>query len=82
VCQTAPGAGAWNGTASTHTRAPGPAVGSSGAGFFVRAVVVVRFVVVVLRLLVLRRRRPGMPLPLVPGTVSGATDGTSDGIAG
>jgi hypothetical protein len=62
-------------------------VGSSGAGFFERAgvvarVVVVRFVVVVLRLVLVRRRRPGMGLPLVPGTVSGGTDGTSDGIAG
>jgi hypothetical protein len=35
--------------------------------------------VVVLRLVL---RRPGMDLPLVPGTVSGGTDGTSDGIAG
>jgi hypothetical protein len=46
-----------------------------GAGFVVR-----RLLVVVLRLAV-RRRRPGMDLPLVPGTVSGGTDGTSDGIA-
>jgi hypothetical protein len=59
-------------------------VGSSGAGFLLRVGAVVRFVlVVVVRLLVvLRRRRPGMALPLVPGTVSGRTDGTSDGIAG
>jgi hypothetical protein len=58
-------------------------VGTSGAGFFVRlgVVVRVRVVLVVLRLVV-RRRRPGMDLPLVPGTVSGGTDGTSDGIAG
>jgi hypothetical protein len=49
----------------------------------VRFAVVVRFVLVVLvRLLVLRRRRPGMSVPLVPSTVSGGTDGTSDGIAG
>jgi hypothetical protein len=47
-----------------------------GAGFVVR-----RVVLVVLRLAV-RRRRPGMHLPFVPGTVSGGTDGTSDGIAG
>jgi hypothetical protein len=63
----------------------------SGAGFAVRlegvvavrrrAVVPVVFFVVVLVPL-RRRRRPGMPLPLVPGTVSGDTDGTSDGIAG
>jgi hypothetical protein len=71
-------------------------VGSSGAAFFDRAGAVVRRVVVrwvVVRLLVLvlvlvrllavvRRRRPGMDLPLVPRTVSGGTDGTSDGIAG
>ena len=63
-------------------------MGISGAGFVVRFGVVrfgvvVRFVLVVLvRLLVLRRRRPGMPLPFVHGTVSGGTDGTSDGIAG
>jgi hypothetical protein len=69
-------------------------VGISGAGFAVRLVVrlvaaglVVRLLVVVvlralvLRLLLLRRGRPGMALPLVPGTVSGGTDGTSDGIA-
>jgi hypothetical protein len=43
-------------------------------------VLAVRLLVPVL--LVLRRRRPGMALPLVPGTVSGGTDGTSDGIAG
>jgi hypothetical protein len=49
-----------------------------GAGFVVRLVVVVDLRVVVL----VRRRRPGMGLPLVPGTVSGGTDGTSDGIAG
>jgi len=36
---------------------------STGAGFVVRFAVV--FVVVVLRALVLRRRRPGMVLPLV-----------------
>jgi hypothetical protein len=60
-------------------------VGRSGAGFFVRlgAGFVVRLlVVVVLRLVLVRRRRPGMGLPLVPGTVCGGTDGTSDGIAG
>jgi hypothetical protein len=66
-------------------------VGSSGAAFFDRVGVVVRFVVVlrvvvlrvlVLRAVVLRRRRPGMDLPLVPGTVKRVTDGTSDGIAG
>jgi hypothetical protein len=70
-------------------------VGISGAGFLLRAgvalrlvvvrLVAVRFVVVrfvVVRLVLVRRRRPGMPLPLVPGTVSGDTDGTSDGIAG
>jgi hypothetical protein len=56
-------------------------VGRSGTGFLVRlgAAFVVRLVlvVVVLRLVVLvRRRRPGMGLPLVPGTVSGGTDGT------
>jgi hypothetical protein len=44
---------------------------------------VVVLLVVVLRLLVVvRRRRPGMELPSSPGTVSGGTDGTSDGIAG
>jgi hypothetical protein len=80
---TAPGAGARNGTASTHTRSPGPATGRSGTAFFawLGAGFVVRLLVVVLRLAV-RRRRPGMDLPLVPGTVSGGTDGTSDGIAG
>src|SRR3954453_7865013 len=31
-CHCAPGAGARNGTASTHTRSPGPAVGTSTAG--------------------------------------------------
>jgi hypothetical protein len=75
-------------------RSPGPAVGISGAAFAVRLdgaafvvrrpVVVVCFVVLVFLLVVLRLvlRRPGMDLPLVPGTVSGGTDGTSDGIAG
>jgi hypothetical protein len=72
-------------------------LGTSGAGFLVLFGVVVRFVLVVLRLvvlrllvlrllvlrlLVLRRRRPGIDLPLVRSTVSGGTDGTSDGIAG
>jgi hypothetical protein len=63
-------------------------VGSSGAGFLLRFGAVVRVAVVVvlrlvaLRLFLLRRGRPGMGLPLVPGTVSGGTDGTSDGIAG
>jgi hypothetical protein len=64
-------------------------VGISGAGFVLVGVVVRLVLVLVLvlvrvrvRLLVLRRRRPGMDLPLVPGTVSGGTDGTSDGIAG
>jgi hypothetical protein len=59
-------------------------VGVSGAGFRVRVGALARVaVVVVLRPLVLRRgRRPGMALPLVPGTVSGYTDATSDGIAG
>jgi hypothetical protein len=66
-------------------------VGSSGAGFFDRATVVVRLLAVprlavrllAVRLLaVVRRRRPGMDLPLVVRTVSGGTDGTSDGIAG
>jgi hypothetical protein len=52
-----------------------------GAGFVVRRVVLVVLRLAV-RLLVLRRRRPGMHLPLVPGTVCGGTDGTSDGIAG
>jgi hypothetical protein len=71
VCQTAPGAGARNGTASTHTRSPGPATGSSGAALVERAGAAVRFAaVVVLRLVVLpallRRRRPGMALPLGP----------------
>ena len=37
-------------------------------------------VVVVFRL-VFRRGRPGMVSPSFPGTVSGGTDGTSDGIA-
>ena len=72
-CHWAPGAGARNGTASTHTRSPGPAVGSSSAGFAARFGVVVRrfalvvlvVLAVVLLLLVLRRRRPGMGLPLV-----------------
>jgi hypothetical protein len=48
-------------------------------------VVVVCLVVPALLLVVVLRlvlRRPGMDLPLVPGTVSGGTDGTSDGIAG
>jgi hypothetical protein len=60
-------------------------VGSSGAAFVLlgavdrRVVVALRFVVL---LFVVRRRRPGMGLPLVPGTVRGGTDGTSDGIAG
>jgi hypothetical protein len=57
------------------------------AARFDGAVLVVRFVVrlavpAVVFVLVVRRRRPGMVLPLVPGTVSEATDGTSDGIAG
>ena len=58
-------------------------MGASGGGFLVRlgAAFVVRLLVVVLRLAV-RRRRPGMGLPSSPGTVSGGTDGTSDGIAG
>jgi pimeloyl-ACP methyl ester carboxylesterase len=63
-------------------------VGSSAAGFAVRlgfaaarvrvVLAVVRFFVVVV---VLRRRRPGIVSPSSPGTVSGDTDGTSDGIA-
>jgi hypothetical protein len=48
----------------------------------ISAAVVRLLLVLRVRLLVLRRRRPGMGLPLVPGTVSGDTDGTSDGIAG
>jgi hypothetical protein len=56
------------------------------AGLVVRllVVVVLRALVLrllLLRLLLLRPGRPGMALPLVPGTVSGGTDGTSDGIA-
>jgi hypothetical protein len=62
-------------------------VGVSGAGLDGRLGAVVRVrVVAVLRLAVLvpvlRRRRPGMVLPSSSGTVSGGTDGTSDGIAG
>ncbi|CAA9211138.1 MAG: Hydrolase, alpha/beta fold family [uncultured Blastococcus sp.] len=46
-------------------------------GLALRVGAVVRFVLVVLvRLLVLRRRRPGMSVPSSPGTVSGGTDGT------
>ena len=68
-------------------------MGRSAAGFAVRlgfaaarvrvVLAVVRFfvVVLVLRLVVLRRRRPGIVSPSSPGTVSGDTDGTSDGIA-
>ncbi|GAA4730772.1 hypothetical protein GCM10023328_07160 [Modestobacter marinus] len=33
ACQLAPGAGARNGTASTQTRSPGPATGSSAPAF-------------------------------------------------
>ena len=70
-----PAAGARNGTASTHTRSPGPAVGSSGAGFAVRfrARPSVRgracrgaAVRAVARVLAGFRRRPGMRLPLRP----------------
>jgi hypothetical protein len=50
-----------------------------GAVVRVRVLAVLRFVVLVP---VLRRRRPGMVLPSSSGTVGGATDGTSDGIAG
>jgi hypothetical protein len=57
-------------------------MGISGAGFVVRFGAVVRLLVVVVLRLVVLRRRPGMDLPLVPGTVCGGTDGTSDGIAG
>jgi hypothetical protein len=57
-------------------------VGSSGAAFFDRAGVVARVLVVLRLVVVVRRRRPGMDLPLVLGTVNGGTDGTSDGIAG
>ncbi len=65
-------------------------MGVSGAGFAVRrgaeavvrrVVLLVVLLVVVLRLFLLRRGRPGMHLSLVPGTVGGRTDGTSDGIA-
>ncbi|GHE09521.1 hypothetical protein GCM10011381_14820 [Klenkia taihuensis] len=67
MSQEAPGAGARKGTASTHTRSPGPATGRAGAfvGAFRAAAVraVVRAVVGLALRVVLRR----------PGTASDAT---------